>query len=43
MKTLFTKEKNHSGAAKLRTSTIQKKKLVTKESYSHAPDAVVVP
>jgi hypothetical protein len=28
-------EKNHSGAAKPRTSTIPKIKLVTRHSYSH--------
>jgi hypothetical protein len=43
VETLCTKEKNHSEAAKLRQFTIQKKKLVTKQSYSHIPDAVVVP
>jgi hypothetical protein len=43
VETLCTKEKKHSWAAKPRQSTIQKKKLVTKQSYSHAPDAAVVP
>jgi len=40
---LFTnKEKNHYEAAKPRKSTIQKTKIVTKHSYSHIPDAVVI-
>jgi hypothetical protein len=33
VETLCTKDKNHSRAAKSRQSTIQKKKLVTKQSY----------
>jgi hypothetical protein len=36
-------EKNNSGAAKSRISTIQKTKLNTKQKHSHTPDAVVVP
>jgi hypothetical protein len=36
-------EKNHSGAAKPRISTILKIKLVTRHSYSHTSDAVVLP
>jgi len=43
VKTLCIKENNHSRAAKPRQSTIQKKKLTTKQSYSHNPNAVVVP
>jgi hypothetical protein len=43
VETLCTKEKNHFGAAKPRQSTIQKEKLVTKQSYLHTPDTVVVP
>jgi hypothetical protein len=43
VKILCTKEKNYSGADKLKKSTFQKKKQVTKQSYSHTPDAVVVP
>jgi hypothetical protein len=40
---LCTSEKNHSESAKPRKFTIQKKKLVTKQTYSHTPDAVIVP
>jgi hypothetical protein len=36
-------EKNNSGAAKPRISTIQKTKLDTKQKHSYTPDAVVVP
>jgi hypothetical protein len=36
-------EKNHFGAAKLRISTIPKTKLITRHSYSHTPDAIVIP
>jgi hypothetical protein len=42
VKTLCTKEKNYARPAKSNKSTIQKKKLVTKQSYSHTPDVVVV-
>jgi hypothetical protein len=36
-------EKNHSGAAKPRISTIPKTKLFTRHSYSHTSEAVVIP
>jgi len=36
-------EKNYSGAAKPRISTIPKIKLVTRHSYSNTFDAVVIP
>jgi len=42
VETLCIKEKNNSKVAKPRESTIKKKKLVTKQSYSHNPNIVVV-
>jgi hypothetical protein len=43
VETLYIKDKNYSGVAKPRKSTIKKKTLITKQSYSHTPNAIIVP
>jgi hypothetical protein len=42
MKWKLCEEKNHFGAARPRISTIPKTKLVTRHSYSHTSDVVVI-